>query len=97
MIRGAGLCAAAGVGLSITDYADLGKWLTVLGVVLLIWSLHRYGRSGADAPILLELAPTPPRAKKKKKRKPSPKPEPEPEPESSGALGNADAGANREE
>lgn len=66
LIRGAGLCAALGIGLSITDYADFGKWMTVAGVLLLIVSLHRFGRSGPDAPILFELPP--PRKKKKKKR-----------------------------
>jgi hypothetical protein len=67
LIRGAGLSAALGIGLSITDYADLGKWISVGGVLLLIYSLHRFGRTGPDAPILFELAP--PRKKKKKKRK----------------------------
>jgi hypothetical protein len=67
LIRGAGLCAALGIGLSITEYADLGKWITVAGVVLLIWSLHRYGRTGPDAPIVFELAP--PRKTKKKRKK----------------------------
>ena len=70
LIRGAGLCAALGIGLSITDYADFGKWITVAGVLLLIYSLHRYGRTGPDAPIVFELAP--PRRKKKKKRKAAP-------------------------
>jgi len=69
LIRGAGLCAALGISLSITDYADYGKWITVAGVLLLIFSLHRYGRAGPDAPIVFELAP--PRKKKKKKRKAS--------------------------
>ena len=67
LIRGAGLCAALGIGLSITEYADFGKWITVAGVLMLIWSLHRYGRSGADAPIVFELAP--PRRRKKKRKK----------------------------
>ena len=67
LIRGAGVCAALGIGLSITDYADYGKWITVAGVLLLIYCLHRYGRTGPDAPIVFELAP--PRKKKKKKRK----------------------------
>ncbi|MEO6601547.1 MAG: hypothetical protein ABIQ16_16845 [Polyangiaceae bacterium] len=65
LIRGAALCAALGIGLSITDYADIGKWITVAGVLLLIYSLHRYGRTGPDAPIVFELAP--PRRKKKRK------------------------------
>jgi hypothetical protein len=67
LIRGAVLCAALGIGLSITDYADYGKWITVAGVLLLIYSLHRYGRTGPDAPIVFETAP--PRKKKKKKKK----------------------------
>ncbi|MET0792312.1 MAG: hypothetical protein ABW061_12390 [Polyangiaceae bacterium] len=70
LIRGAGLCAALGIGLSITDYADMGKWITVIGVLLLIWSLHRYGRSGPDAPIVFELPP--PRKKKRKKKTAAP-------------------------
>jgi hypothetical protein len=67
LIRGAGLCAALGIGLSITDYADYGKWITVAGVLLLIYSLHRYGRTGPDAPIVFELVP--PRQRKKKKKR----------------------------
>jgi hypothetical protein len=66
LIRGAGLCAALGIGLSLTDYADYGKWLSVLGVVLLIVGLHRFGRTGPDAAIVFELAPV--RKKKKKKK-----------------------------
>ncbi|HEX3852146.1 MAG TPA: hypothetical protein VHW01_14340 [Polyangiaceae bacterium] len=67
LIRGAALCAAAGIFLSLTEYADTGKWLAVVGVVLLIVGLHRFGRTGPDEPIRFELAP--PRKKKKKKKK----------------------------
>ena len=66
LIRGAGLCAALGICLSLTEYGDYGKWITVLGVVLLIVGLHRFGRSGPDETIVFELAP--PRKKKKKKK-----------------------------
>jgi len=70
LVRGAGLSAALGIGLSYTaDYADFGRWITVAGVLLLIFSLHRFGRSGPDPAIVFELAP--PRKKKKKKRKAS--------------------------
>ena len=34
--QGAAICAALGIGSSITEYADFGKWLTVIGVLLLI-------------------------------------------------------------
>ena len=81
LIRTAGLCAALGVGLSITDYAGFGKWLTVAGVILLIWSLHRFGRTGPDAPILFEVPATRAAKKKKKKKRPSTRVEAEPEPE----------------
>jgi hypothetical protein len=67
LIRGAALCAAAGIFLSLTEYADTGKWLAVIGVVLLIVGLHRFGRTGPDEPIRFELAPL--RKKKKKKKK----------------------------
>ena len=66
LIRGAALCAALGICLSITDYADFGKWVAVLGVLLLIVGLHRFGRTGPDETIFFELAPM--RKKKKKKK-----------------------------
>jgi hypothetical protein len=75
LIKGAAVCAAVGIGSSLTEYADFGKWLTVAGVLLSIWGLHRFGRLGPDAPIVFELP-----ARKKKKRK-SALPEAEPEPE----------------
>jgi hypothetical protein len=65
LIRSAAVCAAAGVGLSITDYASIGKWLAVVGVVLMIVGLHRFGRTGPDEAIHFQLEP----AKKKKKKK----------------------------
>lgn len=68
LIRIAASCAGVGIALSLTaDYSDYGKWATVLGVVLLLLSLHRFGRSGPDEAIVFELAP---RKKKKKKRRP---------------------------
>jgi len=67
LIKGAAICAAVGIGSSLTEYADYGKWLAVAGVLLLIAGLHRFGRMGPDAAIVFELAP--PRRKKRKKRK----------------------------
>ena len=66
LIRVAGLSAALGIALSLTDYADVGRWLTVLGVILLLVGLHRFGRAGPDAPIVVELPS--PRKKKRKKQ-----------------------------
>jgi len=67
LIKGAAICAALGIGSSLTEYADYGKWLTVAGVLLLIFGLHRFGRTGPDAPIVFELSP--PRKKRKKKKR----------------------------
>ena len=66
LIKGAAICDAVGIGSSLTEYADFGKWLAVAGVLLLIFGLHRFGRTGPDAAIVFELSP--PRKKKKKKR-----------------------------
>jgi hypothetical protein len=66
LIRAAALLAAAGVGLSITEYSDTAKWLAIVGVLLMIIGLHRFGRSGADEPIHFQLEA--PRKKKKKKK-----------------------------
>jgi len=74
LIRAAALCAAAGVGLSITDYADTAKWLAVIGVIAMIVALHRFGRLGPDEPIHFQLEA--PRKKKRKKRTPDAAAEP---------------------
>jgi hypothetical protein len=75
LIKGAAICAALGIGSSLTEYADFGKWLTVAGVLLLILGLHRFGRLGPDDAIVFEL---PPPAKKKKRKKQATASEPEP-------------------
>ena len=36
-----------GIALSVTD-DGFGRWLTVGGIVLLFFTLHRFGRLGAD-------------------------------------------------
>lgn len=72
LIRAAAIFAALGVALSITeDYASFGKWSAVIGVVLLVVGLHRFGRLGPDAAIVFEETPAPRKKKKKKKRTPS--------------------------
>ncbi len=88
LIRAAALCAAAGIFLSLTEYADTGKWLAVVGVVLMIVGLHRFGRTGPDEPIRFELAPL--RKKKKKKKKAAAVESSDAEP--SDGEGGADAG-----
>jgi len=66
LIKGAAICAAVGIGASLTEYADLGKWLAVVGVLLMIAGLHRFGRMGPDPAIVFELSP--PRKRKKKRK-----------------------------
>jgi hypothetical protein len=68
LIRAAALCAALGIGLSLTEYVDTAKWLAVIGVLLLIVALHRFGRMGPDEPIHFQLEPA---RKKKKKKQPA--------------------------
>lgn len=38
--------ALAGIAVSVGAESSLGAWLTVAGVVLLIYSLHEFGRTG---------------------------------------------------
>lgn len=75
LIRGAAICAAIGIGASLSEYADYGKWLTVAGVFVLIVGLHRFGRMGPDAPIVFEL-PAPRKKRKRKKQAASDEAEP---------------------
>jgi hypothetical protein len=67
LIKAAAICSAVGIGASITEDADYGKWLAALGVLLLIVGLHRFGRMGPDPAIVFELEQ--PRKKKPKRRK----------------------------
>lgn len=70
LVRLAAVCAALGIASSLTDYNDYGRWLAVAGVMLLIVSLHRFGRSGPDDAIVFEASPAPRKKKKKKKSEP---------------------------
>jgi hypothetical protein len=66
LILGAGALAVCGIALSATGSEDVGKWLTLTGVILMIVGLHRFGRSGPDEP--LEFDEGEPKRKKRKKR-----------------------------
>lgn len=45
-----GACtAASGIALAATGDNDVARWLTVVGLVLLVWGLHRFGRLGGDS------------------------------------------------
>lgn len=41
----------AGIALSATGSAQIGSWLTVGALLVVLYSLHRLGRAGPDEPI----------------------------------------------
>mgnify|MGYP003577800709 CR=1 FL=1 len=43
-----------GIALAATGNPDLGAWLTLAGLIGLIYGLHRFGRTGPDHPIDLD-------------------------------------------
>jgi len=60
-----GVCATgavAGIALSVADWPGVGGGLVVASLALMLYALHRLGRSGADAP----------HAKRKRKRRTKP-------------------------
>jgi hypothetical protein len=48
LIRIAATTALAGIGLAATGDAGLGALFTLPSLILLIYGLHRFGRSGPD-------------------------------------------------
>ncbi|HEX6276446.1 MAG TPA: hypothetical protein VFZ53_25570 [Polyangiaceae bacterium] len=48
IIAGAALLLA-GIALAVSD-DEYGRWLAVAGILVLFYTLHRFGRLGADAP-----------------------------------------------
>ena len=44
--------ALVGIALSASEYQDLGAWVTLAGLVLTIWGVHRFGRSGPDGDVV---------------------------------------------
>ncbi len=42
---------AVGIALSVSGSHDLGAWVTIGALALLVYALHRLGRSGPDAPL----------------------------------------------
>ncbi len=47
-IAASATAAVAGIAISVVGYETLGGYVTVFAVVALIWSVHRYGRTGAS-------------------------------------------------
>lgn len=45
---------ALGIGLSVSGSHGLGAWITLAALVLLVFALHRLGRSGPDSPMALD-------------------------------------------
>jgi hypothetical protein len=48
LLAAAATAAVFGIAASVTGEARFGAWVTLGGLVLLIYTLHRFGRSGAD-------------------------------------------------
>ena len=57
--------ALVGIGLSAGGSPELGSWVSVGSLLVLVYGLHRFGRSGADLP---RQANEPARRRKKKKK-----------------------------
>ena len=57
--------ALVGIGLSAGGSPELGSWVSVGSLLVLVYGLHRFGRSGADLPPRAE---EPARRRKKKKK-----------------------------
>ena len=74
LIKGAAICAAVGIGSSLTEYADYGKWLAVAGVLLRLFSnlprrAGRRERSGSRQRARARASPERAKAKAKAKAK----------------------------
>jgi len=54
-----------------SDDSTLPKVIAAVGVVTLIWSIHRFGRLGPDEAIVFEVPDEPVKKKKKKKKRPA--------------------------
>lgn len=58
-----------GVAFNLNGEGTLPKLLVAGALVALVWSIHRFGRLGPDAPIVFSVPePTAPKKKKKKKK-----------------------------
>lgn len=63
LLGGAAAAVLVGIALCLVDQPTIGGWLCIASLVAMLVALHRFGRSGADAPARLE------RRRKKRKRK----------------------------
>ncbi|HEY8944353.1 MAG TPA: hypothetical protein VIM73_08825 [Polyangiaceae bacterium] len=61
LLRVAGTSTGVGLLLAAAGDASLARWITVLGLVLLVVGLHRLGRLGADPATTFE-APSQPQS-----------------------------------
>jgi hypothetical protein len=51
LIAGAATTALIGIALCAGGEQAIGSYVTVAALLTLIWGVHRFGRSGADAPL----------------------------------------------
>jgi hypothetical protein len=64
-----------GIAFNLNGDGTLPKILAGAGIVALIWSIHRFGRLGPDAPIQFAAPSDEPPRKKRKKKKRAPAPD----------------------
>ena len=50
LLKGAALLGPIGVALSLVGPQWVGGLITVVGLALALWALHRFGRTGPDRP-----------------------------------------------
>jgi len=49
LIAAGATLAVAGIAMSVSELRDIGSWLTVGALVIVILGIHRFGRCGPDA------------------------------------------------
>jgi hypothetical protein len=49
LLKIGGVLAVVGILLAVADDEGIARWLTLVGIGLLVYGLHRFGRLGSDA------------------------------------------------
>jgi hypothetical protein len=53
LIAAAASATLIGIAFAASDNQELGGWVTLAGLIGLVYGLHRFGRSGPDRPLEL--------------------------------------------
>jgi hypothetical protein len=49
LLKVGAVMTVSGILLAVADDEDVARWLTLAGIALLVYGLHRFGRLGNDA------------------------------------------------